>query len=289
MPGSTIMLSGYLSDYSLAEILRFIHQGHKTGRLTVQDILPEIDKQNDPHYIWFKNGQVVAHARDLDCVGLIAMLEKRNWISSELSIKLRSQCKKLTKPLGLQLQKIHILDIIQLRILFKMQVLQTICKMFESPSGKFDFEECTELATINAEMTGFSFPIEHISLLGLRILKDWNHLDHKLPSPEIGVQKLPAGSRYKLDTLEKLILEHANGFESIRDISQQLKIPVLKTQQIVFRLSVVGLVEETLLEAPLIMIAEGDTDMTPEPNRAESTKPKVSQSFLNNLVGFLRK
>jgi Domain of unknown function (DUF4388) len=283
-------LTGYLSDYSLAEVLQFIQQGNKTGLLTINTQDAEWAADGVVNYTWFQTGRVIAHARELNSLGLITMLEKRNWIGAEVSMNLRAQCNSISRPLGLHLKSIDILDVEQLRILFHAQVLQAVCGMFKLQDAKFHFDEQVGVGNIKAEMTGMSVSAVEASLLGLRVLKDWKYLERKLPAPEFGLQRLQAGlPEYKLDTQETRVLQIADGRRSITQIATELEIPLIRTQQVAFRLTSVGLVKEIALDfKPIMMVEKGGADAQTT-IRPEAAKPSVSKSFLNNLVGFLRK
>jgi Domain of unknown function (DUF4388) len=287
-------LTGYLSDYSLAEILQFIQQGSKTGLLSItteSDLVKNIPGTTE--YTWFQNGRVVAHARDLSSFGLISMLEKRNWIGVETSTSLRAQSKTLSMPLGLHLKSIQLLEVEQLRILFHAQVLQAVCSLFKLSNAKFNFDDQASVAHIKPEMTGMSVTAVEVSLLGLRVLKDWTNLERKLPAPEFGLQRLQENlPDYKLDTQETQMLKVADGKLSITDIAKELAIPVRLAQQIAFRLTAVGLLKEIALDfQPLNLTPQKATIPLAKAISAttESAKPAISKSFLNNLVGFLRK
>jgi Domain of unknown function (DUF4388) len=283
-------LTGYLSDYSLAEVLQFIQQGNKTGLLTITPKNQDAGEQISINYTWFQNGRVVANAKELNSLGLIAMLEKRNWIGTEVSENLRSQLDTLSRPLGLHLKLIDILDVEQLRILFHAQVLQAVCALFKLPDAQFYFDESISISNIKPEMTGMSVSAVEASLLGLRVLKDWTYLERKLPVPEFGLQRLSTTlPEFKLDTQEMRMLEIANGLLNITQIAKDLEMTVLKAQQIAFRLTSVGLVKEIALDfKPIMLLDKGGESPALEPS-TEAAKPAVSKSFLNNLVGFLRK
>ena len=290
-------LTGYLADYSLAEILQFIQQGSKTGLLSISiEPNPAENVVGIYEYTWFQNGRVVAHAKDLSSFGLISMLEKRNWIGAETSANLRVQSKTLMAPLGLHLKSINLVDVEQLRILFHAQVLQAVCALFKLPNAKFHFDDRASVANIKSEMTGMSVTAVEVSLLGMRSLKDWAYLERKLPAPEFGLQRLQeALPEYKLDTQETQMFMAADGKGSISELATEIGISVRKAQEIAFRLTAVSLLKEIALDSPSL-----EQSLRPTPTLANSisvgsaitasnNKPKVSNSFLNNLVGFLKK
>jgi Domain of unknown function (DUF4388) len=290
-------LTGYLADYSLAEILQFIQQGSKTGLLSIStepNLTENIAGINE--YTWFQNGRVVAHAKDLSSFGLISMLEKRNWVGTEASANLRVQSKTLTAPLGLHLKSINLVDVEQLRILFHAQVLQSICALFKLPNAKFHFDDRASVSQVKAEMTGMSVTAVEVSLLGMRSLKNWTYLERKLPAPEFGLQRLQeALPEYKLDTQETQMFTTSDGKRSISELATEIGISVRKAQEIAFRLTAISLLKEIALDSPSLEQSLrkspvlANTISASNAIAASSAKPKVSNSFLNNLVGFLKK
>jgi Domain of unknown function (DUF4388) len=290
-------LTGYLADYSLAEILQFIQQGSKTGLLSITiEPNPAENIAGMCEYTWFQNGRVVAHAKDLSSFGLISMLEKRNWVGVETSANLRTQSRILTVPLGLHLKSINLVDVEQLRILFHAQVLQAVCALFKLPNAKFNFDDRASLANIKPEMTGMSVTAVEVSLLGMRSLKNWNYLERKLPAPEFGLQRRQeALPEYRLDTQETQLFMASDGKHSISELATEIGIPVRKAQEIAFRLTAVNLLKEIALDSPSLeqslkkVPALANSISASSAITASITQPKVSNSFLNNLVGFLKK
>jgi hypothetical protein len=284
-------LTGYLADYSLAEILQFIQQGSKTGLLLISiEPNPAENIAGINEYTWFQNGRVIAHAKDLSSFGLISMLEKRNWVGAETSASLRIQSKSITAPLGLHLKSINLLDVEQLRILFHAQVLQAVCALFKLQTAKFHFDDRASVAQVKPEMTGMSVTAVEVSLLGLRSLKDWTYLERKLPAPEFGLQRLQEKlPEYRLDSQETQMFTAADGKRSISELAIEIGLPVRKAQEIAFRLAAVNLLKEIALDSPSLEQSLKKVPALANAVSISSAKPKVSNSFLNNLVGFLKK
>jgi Domain of unknown function (DUF4388) len=192
-------LTGYLSEYSLAEVFQQIQQDALTGLLTIE---PEDDSVKTPssnYYLWFQSGRIVAMARNLDRTSLLLMLEKRGWISTETIQRLLSKTEKLEEPLGQYLKAKGVLSTEQLQIIFHAQILQPVCSLFKLHTARFVFNPKIRLA--KAEMTGLSVSADEASLLGLRVLRDWSRLAAKLPSPDgyAGVADLGTSQWQKID------------------------------------------------------------------------------------------
>jgi Domain of unknown function (DUF4388) len=234
-------LTGYLSEYSLAEVFQQIQREDLTGLLTIEPENDSVQSLSSNHYIWFQDGRLVAMAKSLDRTSLLLMLEKRGWIATKTIQKLLSKMEKLEEPLGQYLKSKGVLSTEQLQIIFHAQILQPVCSLFKLTTARFVFNPKTRLA--KAEMTGLSVSADEATMLGLRVLRDWSPLSQKLPSVDLGLTKLttvlPA---YKMDMQELQVWEFATGKKSIEAIALKLQIDLEIVQQIVFRLQMVGLV-----------------------------------------------
>jgi Domain of unknown function (DUF4388) len=278
-------LTGYLSEYSLVEIFQFIQQGYKTGLLLIEPDNESVQSTTFSSYIWFRNGRIVSYARDPSQLGLLVMIDQRGWAKDGDLSSLHQKFKCMNEPLGLYLKSQGALDTEQLRLLFRSQVLQPVCGLFKLSNARFSFDEQQPL--VYPEMTGLSMTPGEASLLGLRVLRDWSLLEHKLPSPEFGLKKLrPELPALKLDTQEMQVWELANGETSLTQIAKKTELALSTVQQIGFRLGAVGLIKEiALAPSALAEIAVSNQSIT----KTEVEKPALSKSFMNSLVGFLKK
>lgn len=280
-------ITGYLADFSLAEIFELLENGNKTGLLTIcplQETGAE-DKANN-HYIWFNQGRTVAAANTLDQQGLVRLIAQRGWLGDRAALRL-AQAGKPGTPLGLSLKAQNALNADQLKLLFYAQVMQQVCALFALKDGWFQFDAKTPLS--NFEMTGLSAPATEVTLAGLRALKDWSALQDKLPLPTSALISAVAGKpEQKLNQVEWQVWEFTNGAMSLQAIAKQLQLSIEKIQQVAFRLIVIGLAEETpLVQEPVAPITEPSLL---EPVLVTGDAPNaVSQSFLKNLVSFLKK
>jgi len=279
-------LTGYLSEFSLPEIFQFVEQGYKTGLLSIQPE-PDADKQRSKvYYLWLQSGRIVAVANQLDNKCLVSMIQQRGWLTPQV-IDLLRQHYTTEQPLGMYLKTQGVLNAEQLKLLFHAQVLQRVCGLFKLPNGQFAFDTKAKLP--KAEMTGLSMSASEVTLLGLRVLRDWTNLAEKLPDATFGLTKAITGKpQLHLDAQEWQVWEFADGSVSIAAIAKQLQLPVEKLQQIAFRMTVVGLIEEF----PIIIAPdpkkEPPVETMPELAVASTNSTGVNQSFLQNLVGFLR-
>lgn len=278
-------LKGYLSEFSLPEIFQFVEQGYKTGLLSVQPQTQTSNEQEKVNYIWLEGGRIMAVADALDNKCLLSMLKQRGWLTPQAQ-SLIAKWSPAEQPLGLYLKAQGAVNAEQLKLLFHAQVLQRVCGLFKASNGQFAFDSKAILP--KAEMTGLSLSATEATLLGLRVLRDWTALAEKLPDPTFGLTKAIAGKPHlKLDSREWQVWEFADGSISLQAIAKQLQLPVETLQQIAFRMSVVGLLEEVPIIAPEPK-KELVVEKTKELAAAATISPSVNQPFLKNLVGFLR-
>ena len=312
--------TGYLSKFSLPELFQFIEEGYKTGLLTVSSL--NTDKA---YYIWLRQGRIVCATDSLDNKCLITMITQRGWINNETALK-NLQASSINMALGLSLKTQGLLQAEQLTLLFRAQLTAQVSPLFQLQDAQFEFDSQAKLP--NAEMTGLSIPATEATLNGLRMLRNWSALEGKLPDLTSGLVKKIAGKpQVRLEYSECQVLEYANGKLSLRDIAKTIELPLEKVQQIAFRLIVTNLVEESLVVTTQTSFKEDalafdDLDSTNafgeqiikpvvtvkvesgiekdrngfssigyktlEPSVDSSKKTAVSQSFLQNLVGFLQ-
>jgi Domain of unknown function (DUF4388) len=279
-------LVGCLSEYSLAEIFNFVQEGNKTGLLSIEPDRCLSRSVDNAYYISFQTGRVMAvsSGQGLEYRGLLKMMEQRRWLSLEQVTGLSINANRLGQPLGTYLKSCNTLDTEQLRLLFDSQVVASICKLFgEIHYGKFKFD--AQASLMYAEMTGISLTAQEVSLLGLRMLRDWSSLNVKLPAPESTLRTvLSTPPKLRLDTQESKVWNLAYGELSIATIADRLGLSIEKVQQIAFRLCATGLLQEVLqpyIHQPIDL---------PEPIAATKigTAKPISSSFLGKLIGFLK-
>lgn len=325
--------TGYLSKFSLPEILEFLEQGYKTGLLSISALNDNPRSVSQNHYIWLRQGRIVAAANRLDNQGLISMIARRGWISEKIA-KDNFQASGARVAIGLCLKSQGLITAEQLTLIFRTQIMGQMSPLFELENGKFDFDSQALMPA--AEMTGLSMLTNEAIIKGLRSLRNWFALKEKLPDPTSGIsKKIAIPSQLQLDSQESRVWEYANSQTSLNKIANLLLIPLEKVQQIAFRLIVSNLAEEAFIvdnsEAPIFEDSQefadldstngfGDfssqafkTDLSnfnknqpiytlnsqegdvaqvennvSEPIANARSEVNVSQSFLHNLVGFLK-
>lgn len=289
-------LSSCFTDFSLAELFQLIEQGGKSGCLSVCTLSDINSPQSRAKYfyIWFKSGRIVAAANRLNGRGLVSKIAQRNWTEAQIIETFYKNASTKT-PLGLQLKTQDLLNTEQLNLLFASQ-LQQVRQLFEIQKGVFKLD--CKAALPMSEMTGLSLRATEVTLMALRVLKNWKVLEGALPGVESGIRNITQNKpQIRLNPFEWRMWEFASGDISINNIAAELNQPTIKIQQTAFRLILVGLIEEV----PHQITSNShsyhyDMDSTwvnKYGSRAtkkyrESQTPKISSSLLQNLVGYLR-
>ena len=289
-------LAGYLSEYSLAEIFHFVRDGNKTGLLSLRKPLGmsieparrSTTSNSDSYFLSFQGGRIMSVINGLEHKTLFKTIEQRRWLTPEQISTIETQLSLLPQPLGTYLKSRNLINTEQLTLLFNSQVIAPICKLFELHDGQFKFDPNVRLD--HAEMTGISLTAQEISLLGLRMLKNWSGLTAKLPAPEFALQRFSTElNGLRLDSQEFKVWQLALGEMSISQIAKKLGLEISKVQKISFRLSSIGLVQEISIEPSQPAIDRMGDAPTPICVGGGNANTPMSASFLGNLMGFLKK
>lgn len=271
-------VSGYLSNFSLSEVLQFAQEGSRTGLLTIQS-LPNSTHESCRYFIWLNQGRIVAAADRTDYQGLANMIIQRKWLAEPQLRSLIQQC-PLRMPLGIYLKSQSLLSAEQMKMLFSVQIIRQICALFELIDGSFQLKSNVQMPYL--EMTGINIPATDVTLPGLRNLKNWSALQEKLPQSMSGllgtVQGLPT---IQLNAQERQLWDFTHGQMTIAEIAKELDRPIETIRQVAFCLTVAGLAEEI----PFIK-AESNA----EEIELQITSPQLpSSAFLKHMKGFLKK
>jgi hypothetical protein len=277
-------LAGYLSEYSLAEIFNFVHEGSQTGLLEISPDPYAIPTSNEARFVWFEAGRTVAVTSGLDGKGLLMTIGQRKFMPPAQIESVASQLHQLPQPLGIYLKSRGLLDADQLKLLFNSQTIAAICKLFELKNRQFRFDPTR--SPLNSELTGIGLPAQEVGMLGLRVLKDWSGLSAKLPAPEYAIQRWSAQQpNFRLDRHELQLWKLADGKTSLARLAEQMEISIDLVRQVSFRLSSFRLIQEIPIE-PIAPMSEDLAVPVLEPGFKNTP---VSKSFLGNLKNFLKK
>ncbi len=277
-------ITGQLAEFSLPELFQFLEQGKKTGRLAI-DVpkLKDVNGSGDTRsfFVWFRQGRIVAASNRADGNGLLVLMHRRSWLKG-ISLQEVKQFDTLMVPLGVYLKIRDVLDPKQLKILFYTQVMRQVCALFEYSTGRFEFESKAEMPM--REMTGQMMMPTEVTLGALRVLKNWAALEEKMPEINSSLESVIDGQPHlRLNRPEWQAWEFTNGTMSIRNIAEQLRMPIEEVRQVAFRLIVVGLAEEVPAMAGAMASAPGE-NLAIGGTEADDLSP----TFLQSLVEFLK-
>lgn len=278
-----MQFSGYLSEYSLAEIFNFVHEGNRTGLLTLFS-----DRQNtatvppDPHYLWFERGRIVAVTTGLNGIELLTKIGQRKLMTPDQIQPVGAMLYELKQPLGIYLKSQDLLDASQLKLLFNSQTITPICRLFEVKNRQFQLD--LHKLPQNSELTGISLTTREIGLMGLRLLKDWSGLSTKLPDSNYAIQRCSAQPEFELNRHELQLWKLADGKTPLTQLAVKMSLSIDIVRQISFRLSTF----RSLQEIPTSPVRSIDPHiMLPIPEPKIQPAP-MSTSFLGNLKNFLK-
>ncbi|MDJ0795946.1 MAG: DUF4388 domain-containing protein [Calothrix sp. MO_167.B12] len=279
-------VTGRLAEFSLPELFQLLEQGNKTGLLTLRTTPTEFSEKIHNHYIWFQEGRIVAAANRLDGHGLLIMVKQCHWIGDDDYYE-RFSINVLDKPLGMVLKTEGTIPLEYQKKMFYVQVMQQVCSLFEFQDGHFYFEPGVKPPFM--EMTGLSAPATEVTLAGLRALKKWDALSDKLPDITSGLVSMIEGKpNMHLNQEEWQLWEFVDGNTSLKIMSQQLNLSKEKIQQIAFRLIAVNLCEEIPFVEMKFTDKVGETSASGSELEAGNVQNDFSESFLQNLMGFLK-
>ena len=105
-------LTGYLSEYSLAEIFNFVQADDRSGLLSIESDRCLSRSMDNAYYISFQTGRImsVSHGHGLEDRGLLRMMQQRQWLSPEQVTGLSINAHKLGQPLGTYLKSCNAID-----------------------------------------------------------------------------------------------------------------------------------------------------------------------------------
>lgn len=281
-------ITGYLAEFSLPELFQFLDEGQKTGALNLRFDLDDASVEQKHHYIWFRQGRIVAASPVNDGSGLMSIIQQKGWLNDEI-ITYKNNVYGSDAPLGLSLKSHGFLDAEQLKMLFYTQVMRKVCDLFQLKDAYFEFKENAPLSF--AEMTGLSSPGTDLTLAGLRALKDWSALKSKLPEDTSALKNNMEGEpKISINASERQIWDLSDGKITVKAISQQLEMSLDKVKEIGFRLIAIGLAQEI----PMVIVIENaeleaeEAESLPEEVKSNSVSNMgLSNSFLSSLMGFL--
>lgn len=272
-------ISGHLEEIQVTELLQMFDRGGRTGLLTFR-----CSKVGSSHYLWFREGRIVAAADRRDGQGLIQLIRQKEWLSDRVLAKMLDFTDP-SLPLGTRLHSQGALASKQVKQLFFLQVMQQIYHLLKVRAGKYRFTP--KKLPPASEVTGLSKPAIELTFVGLRSLKNWHALSEHLPLATSALARLaPDASGLLLNKNERSLWERADGCTSLAQLSERVALPVERARQIAFCLHLAGLVEEVSAVA-----CQAGCHVSPLSRHAldNSQVAHLSHSFFEALSSFLHR
>ncbi len=282
-------LTGYLSEYSLAEICRFIYEGRRSGLLEIYPDPNEIAPPQKTRHLWIENGRIIAVTSGMDGKELLTAIGQRKLMPQPQLAAIVSQLYQIDLPMGLYLKSQGLLDVEQLKLLYYDRTIAPLARLFEFNHSKFQFNaiRANSIGVLaRSEMTGIRLTTREIGLKGLRAVKDGSRWMNKFPDPNYALQKSESQlPNFRLDLTEVKLWSLADGRTPLTKLATQIDKSIEVVQWVSYRLILFGLVREMPLKpAPKIVTpASATANLNVDPN------PAVSTSFLMGLKNFLRR
>lgn len=273
-------ITGQLAEFSLPELFQFLEQGNKTGCLTLQTPTQEAGQPDRSFYIWLRQGRIVSASGHSDGKGLLRLIHRRGLLKG-ISANEAKQLGNLVVPLGVYLKIRELLTPEQLKVIFYTQIMRQVCALFEYSEGQFEFESQVKMPM--QEMTGHMMLPTEVTLGALRVLKNWEALEDKLPELNSTLESAIEGKPHlRLNRLEWQIWEFTNGTISLANIAEQLRLDSEEIRRVAFRLILVGIAEEVPMIAAATRALAGDDAL------GGTEADDLSATFLESLVDFLK-
>jgi hypothetical protein len=156
-----MQLTGYFSEFSWSDLLRFLDQTQTTGRLIIQTPPSVSSHKEKTYYLWINQGTLVAAATQLDSRGLLWLIHQQGWLTFRTVHRLSQACPDCL-PLGTFLKLQGALKSEQLQHLFQLQIIDLLHKISQTTVGHFSFNSAEPL--LYMEMTGLHLPLYEVEL-----------------------------------------------------------------------------------------------------------------------------
>lgn len=269
-------LKGNLKDVGLNQLLNLIYLARKTGSLTVQNATGA-----GSAHLFFREGKLIQASTDGQVTRLTDIMVKVGKLTPDQARAIRSRSQVDTdKELGLLMIQNGILnqnDIVQG---VKNYLIESVYQLFTWRGGAFRFDPNV---LPPEERITVAVSLDHLIIEGSRRVQEWEHLRDELPDLDVPlrfVERPETNLRnINLSVDQWKVISFINAKNTIRQISQFLKIDEFQIRRIVFGLESAGLVEVMVAAAPA-----GVGTIPPLP-----VAPPVGRSVLLRVIDRLRK
>ncbi|RLE18574.1 MAG: hypothetical protein DRJ14_03335 [Acidobacteria bacterium] len=208
-------LKGKINLMAIADVLQWIHHGHKTGAL-------HLTGERFKKQIFFKDGQIVATSSTNPREYLGQFLISYGKITEEGLKELLETQEKNEQMLGKLLVDESILSLSEIRMFLEIKAQESLFDIFLWESGEFEFRDGESLSK---EFIDINLDVTSIILEGVRRVDEWARIRRKIPNGQYipvtnairVINALPLSSN-----LTKL-LRALDGKKSIDDITMEFR------------------------------------------------------------------
>ncbi len=208
-------LKGKINLMAIADVLQWIHHGHKTGAL-------HLTGERFKKQIFFKDGQIVATSSTNPREYLGQFLISYGKITEEGLKSLLETQEKNDLMLGTILVDEGILTLSEIRMFLEIKAQESLFDIFLWESGEFEFKEGQEL---EKKFIDINLDVTSIILEGVRRVDEWARIRTVIPNGNYipvanairVINALPLSSN-----LTKL-LRALDGKKSINDITMEFR------------------------------------------------------------------
>jgi hypothetical protein len=241
-------LKGNLHDVNLNQLLNLIHLARKTGALTIQN-----ETGTGAARLFFREGKLIYAALDGQDTRLTDMMLKVGKIGPDQAQLIRSRSRVNTdKELGLLLMQNNILnqnDIVQG---VKSFLLESVYQLLTWPGGAFRFD-ANQLPP--EERVTVPVGLEQVIMEGSRRAQEWEQLQDDLPDLDVPLkfsEKPDTNFRsINLKVDQWKVISFINSKNTIRQISDYLKMDEFQIRRIISGLQSAGLVDVVQVPRPV--------------------------------------
>ncbi len=145
-------IKGDFTEFSLAEIIKYLHGSKKTGLLTLTN------KTN--HFFWVNKGYLVAASHRTDGLGLYSLILELSLVRKKSLQRVIDSVYNDSLPLGIFLHENGFFSVKKIRILFKFQVIRELHVIEDEATICFSFDK--DAIIPNMELTGLKLPLDYL-------------------------------------------------------------------------------------------------------------------------------
>ncbi len=240
-------LEGNLKDFSLADVLRLLQTGSKTGVL-------HVDRADERGLVCFRDGHIY-HANSGAIAEPVAVRLVRAGIVSEKQLRQAQGLMKIQKKdkadrrLGQILADEGYLEAVVLEEFVRTHVSEELFDLMRWDEGEIRFEPDEAVADVDI---GIAVAVESVIIDVSKRLEMWTRIREKIPSLDtrFAMSGSPAGKStdIHLKPREWMLLCYLHGSRSVRELVELTGYTDFDTARVLYGMYANGLVEKVDVE-----------------------------------------